>query len=424
MKEFSLDLQMHGSFAGGVSKNMSIPVMAGQARLKGLNVLVAADVLHKQWLGHVKQNLREDSNGVYTDLAANCSFIVGGEIEDNKRIHHLFYLPSLESAEELREKLLPFGNLDCSLCGRPKLRLSAEQFAEKVFEAGGIFGPAHSFTPYTGIYAFHDSLKDAYGPMHAELNFIELGLSADSYFADLIKENHSYAFLTSSDAHSPWPHRIGREFNRIRMAKPDFAGLKKAVKEKDEKLITLNAGLDPREGKYHCTACNSCFAKYSPQQAEKNSWKCVKCGGQIKRGVRDRIAMLADFEKETHPKFRPPYMHLLPLAEIIQLSLKAQSPMAKKVQEKWRKFVDVFGNEIFALVDAQEKELEEVDAAVAEKIVAFRKGLVLYIPGGGGNYGKPIICGSREEFERKKIELRDELAGISDNAVQKKLGEF
>ena len=424
MREFNLDLQLHGLYAGGVSKNMTIPVMAEQSKLKGLNVLVTADILHKKWFEHVQKNLTEETNGVYTDLAGHCNFIVGGEVEDNHRIHHLFYLPSLESAQELREKTLGTGNLDCILCGRPKLRLSAEEIAEKVVDAGGIFGPAHSFTPYTGIYAHYDSLKEAYGSMHKKLNFIELGLSADSYFADLIKENHGYTFLTSSDAHSPWPNRIGREFNRIKMQKPDFNSLKKAIEQKDEKLITLNAGLDPREGKYHCTACNSCFTKYLFRQAEKLNWKCVNCGSEIKRGVRDRIAMLANFTEEKHPEFRPPYLHLLPLSEIIQDAVKSKGNNTQAVQSRWKDFVEMFGNEISVLVDVKEEELLALDKKIGQKIMSFRKGLVLYIPGGGGQYGKPIICDSEEEMERKKKEFRNELAGISDVSGQSTLKQY
>ena len=426
MKEYNLDLQMHGHYAAGVSKNMTIPVMAEQAHLKGLQALVTADILQEKWLTHVKNSLEEESNGVYRDLKAQCNFIVGGEVEDNKRVHHLFYLPSLESAQELREKLLPFGNLDCSLCGRPIIRQSAEQLAEKISQVGGIFGPAHSFTPYTGIYAHYNSLKDAYGHMHSELKFIELGLSADTELADRMSENHNYSFLTSSDAHSPWPHRVGREFNRVKMEKADFKSLKRAVESRsaEDKLITLNAGLNPREGKYHCTACNDCFSKYSAEQAEQLKWKCVKCGSPIKRGVRDRIAMLADIEIRIHPKFRPPYMHLLPLAEIIQLAVGSKSPQTKQVQSKWLRMVEMFGNEIAVLVDASEAELLAADKEIGEKIISFRKGLVLYIPGGGGQYGAPIICKDAEELEKKKIELKKELEGISEIAGQKTLGQF
>ncbi len=429
MKEFTLDLQLHGKYAGGVSRNMEIPVMAEQSRLKGLDVLVTADILHRQWFTHVKNSLEEEGNGIYRDLKGNCNFIVGGEIEDNMRIHHLFYLPSLEGAQELREKILGTGKagvLDCAMCGRPKMRLTAEEFAELVHDTGGIFGPAHSFTPYTGIYAHFDSLKAAYGKMHEKLRFIELGLSADTEMADTMKENHGYSFLTSSDAHSPWPARIGREFNRIKMERPDFKSLKRALENRDagEKLITLNAGLNPREGKYHCTACNSCFAKYSIEQALQLKWKCLQCRGEIKRGVRDRIKMLADTQAGKHPGFRPPYMHMLPLAEIIQLALGTKGANTKSVQSKWTDFVERFGNEINVLIDANEGELAEVDRAVAGKITSFREGRVLYIPGGGGEYGRPIICGTQEELERKEKEMAKELSGISEIAAQRTLGQF
>ena len=383
MKSYNCDLQLHGKFAAGVSKNMTIPVTAEQSRLKGLDVLVTADILHKAWLSHVKENIVETENGVFEDKNGKAFFIVGGEVEDNKRIHHLIYLPDIASAEQLREQFLGHGNLDCILCGRPQLRLSAEQIAQKVDEAGGITGPAHAFTPYTGLYAFYDSAKKAYGEMGEKLLFIELGLSADTDFADTISENHNYAFLSSSDAHSPWPNRIGREFNRIKMKKPYFKNLVLALKGREEKLIELNAGLNPLEGKYHKTACNNCFAQYSLSQAKVFAFRCIKCGSQIKRGVRDLIEMLADTKKGVHPEFRPPYMHLLPLAEIIQLAFGVKSPNAQKVQGKWKDFVERFENEIKVLIDAPIEELAEVDAGIAKKIGAFRNGLVLYMTGGG-----------------------------------------
>ena len=407
MKEYNADLQMHGIYAGGVSKSMLIPVMAGQARLKGLDILVTADVLHAKWMEHLKENITETENNVFMDKAEKTVFIVGGEVEDNKRVHHLIYLPDFNAAGQLREKLKGFGILDCVMCGRPKLRLSAESIAEKVDEVGGIIGPAHSFTPYTGMYAHWNSVNDAYGAMAKKIHFIELGLSADSYYADLIEENHKYSFLSSSDAHSPWPNRIGREFNRIKMRKPDFKGLVKALKERDEKLITLNAGLDPREGKYHKTACNACYAKYSMEQAQLLKWKCMRCRGEIKKGVRDRIEELATFSSETHPSFRPAYIHLLPLAEIIQIAFDVKQVNSQKVQSAWKDLVERFGNEIKILVDTPIVEIAEIEERVAGKVEAFRNDLVLYDAGGGGQYGTPFICDNREEYEKKKLDLEN-----------------
>jgi uncharacterized protein (TIGR00375 family) len=210
------------------------------------------------------------------------------------------------------------------------------------------------------------------------------------------------------------------------MKRPCFKELEKALHEKEEKLVTLNAGLDPREGKYHRTACNACFAKYPIEKAVQLKWKC-SCGGAIKKGVRDRILELSKGSmQETHPDFRPKYLHLLPLAEIIQFSVEAANPEAPKVQAIWKKFVDSFGNEINALVDAGEQELCRVDEKIAENIIAFRKGLVQYVPGGGGNYGKPIICKSKEEFERigKEIEKNLNAVPAAMARKQKTLGDF
>ncbi|MBN2067612.1 MAG: phosphotransferase, partial [Candidatus Diapherotrites archaeon] len=278
----------------------------------------------------------------------------------------------------------------------------------------------HAFTPYFSAYAHFDSVKEAYGSMGKEINFIELGLSADTHYADMIAENRGYQFLTCSDSHSPWPYRIGREFTRIKMKEPSFRELKKALEEKGEKRITLNVGLDPREGKYHLTACNACYAKFSLGQAEKLSWRCPKCKGSIKRGVRDRIEMLSD-GREEHPEFRPPYMHSVPLAEIIQIALDVQGINTVIVQSAWSDFVERFGNEIKVLVDAPIEELSEANPRIAQKINAFRLGWVHYIAGGGGNYGKPLICNSKEEFEKKGKELKE---GENDFSGQKTLGEF
>jgi len=423
MKEFNLDLQLHGVYAGGVSKNMLVPIIAEQAKLKGIDAVSTADILHKKWFEHVKQGIVEESNGVFSDKNSKCFFVVGTGVESKDRAHHLIYLPDFSAAEQLREKLIGFGNPDCAMCGRPVLRLNAEQIAENVEEAKGIIGPAHSFTPYTGIYAHHDSVRKAYGGMAESISFIELGLSADSALADLIEENHSYSFLTSSDAHSPWPHRIGREFTRMKLKEPSFKEIRKAFERKQEKLITLNVGLNPKEGKYHLSACNACFTKYSAEQANQLNWKCMKCRGAIKKGVRDRIEELADFKEETHPDFRPPYMHSLPLAEIIQAAFGVNNINSQKVQSTWMDFVERFGNEINVLVDAEEEELNEVNQEVAKKVKAFREGLVLYIPGGGGNYGKPIICDSKEEFDSRK-EILEKDINASQVSGQKTLGEF
>ncbi len=402
---------------------MVLPVIAEQSKLKGIEVLATSDILHEKWIEHVKQNLVEIENGVYADKLKNAFFIIGLEVETNDRVHHLVFLPDIASAETLREKVKSRAILDCIMCGRPKLRMNAEEMAKKVEECGGIVGPSHAFTPYTGIYAYNDSIKKAYGSMGNKIKFLELGLSADTYYADMIEENHDFVFFSFSDAHSPWPNRIGREFTRIKMKQPCFKELFKAIDSEKEK-ITLNVGLDPREGKYHATACNNCFQQYSIEQMKSLNGICPQCKGQIKRGVRDRILMLANTPENIHPKFRPPYLHLIPLAEIIQISLDAKDPNKPEVQSLWKNFVERFGNENNALIDAPINELKEVSELVSEKINSFRNKWVFYIPGGGGNYGTPIICNSKEEMESQKNKTEKELKEKSKFKGQKSLSEF
>ena len=152
MKCFDADLHLHGSYAGGVSKNMKIPIMAEQALLKGLKLLSTADILNKEWLKHVRENLIEE-NSILKEEKTGINFILSCEVECNARVHHLIYLPGFEAVEELREKFCRFGKLDGIGNGRPKLNLEAEKIVEYVLEVDGIIGPAHAFTPYFSAYA-------------------------------------------------------------------------------------------------------------------------------------------------------------------------------------------------------------------------------------------------------------------------------
>ncbi|MEM4598297.1 MAG: TIGR00375 family protein [Candidatus Diapherotrites archaeon] len=422
MKLYDCDLHIHSPYSGGVSKNMLLPEISMQAKLKGLDLIATGDVLNKEWLKHLKENLREE-DGCFRDKKIDVYYILGGEINDSSNVHHLFFVPNFESVELLRKKLSVYGRLDGNGFGRPSINLNAEKLAGIIEEADGIIGPAHAFTPYYSVYSHFNSIQSCYGMQTKNVLFMELGLSADSYFADLISANHNLVFLTCSDAHSPWPHRLGREFTRIELKKPCFEELKKVFTKKRD-MVKLNVGLDPREGKYHCTACNKCYSKYSIESAKGLNWRCPRCKGTIKKGVRDRIIELADFKEEVHPEFRAPYLHIIPLAEIIMIATKAQNINSDSVQSVWQELVGTFGSEIKVLLDAQLSEIDRINEKVAMHIDAFRQGNVLYISGGGGKYGEPIICSSREELELKKLELKDVLECNSTFRGQKTLAEF
>lgn len=418
MQTYDCDLHMHGKYAYAVSKHMTVSEICKQARLKGLDCVGSADILHKSWLDQVKEELIEDKDGVLRHKEHGTAVILSNEIDAKGRIHHILFYPDFESVEKHRLRIAKHcNNIDAD--GRPSVYLNSEELARTAEEVGALIGPAHAFTPYFGMYGKYDSIKDCYGDMIDYVNFLELGLSADSFFADKIPELHKYTFLSNSDSHSPWPHRLGREFNRIRMAAPTFSELKKALANKDGRGVVLNAGFDPREGKYHASGCNKCHQVFSAKQREEYGRRCPICGGAIKNGVRNRIEELGN---ATNPN-RVPYIHIIPLAEIICKTIGVQSPMASSVQAIWKKFVKMFGSEIKVLIDIPLDELEEVNEKVAQSIRMFRQGKTLMEVGRGGRYGKLIIPKDNSDFEEQQRQRIAELEGYYV-AKDKKLSDF
>ncbi len=394
------DLHIHGKHSGGVSPKMEIPVIAKEAEKKGLDIVGTGDILNPKWLRHVKEETSEKEGYLKRD---NIRFIPTTEVEDEDRIHHLIIFPNLESVEEAYQDFKELST-DIRREGRPRIQADGEKIVEITKKHGALIGPCHAFTPYTAIYGKKDSLKECYGEQVENLDFLELGLSADSEMTSKISDHNDLVFLSNSDAHSPWPHRLGREFNRATLSEESFEGLRKLF-HGEEGELKLNVGLDPREGKYHCSACNSCHQKYSSEEAEKFEWRCQECSGTIKKGVKDRVNELSDQKAG----YGVDYLHLPPLAKIIQYTVGHSSPTTKTVQETWKAFNEEFGDEASILIDKEISELAEVDEDVAESIRMFREDEIIMIPGGGGEYGERILPENKEEaseiMENRGLEI-------------------
>jgi len=254
------------------------------------------------------------------------------------------------------------------------------------------------FTPWTAIYKEYNSIADCYGQNSKRVKFLELGLSADTGLADRIPELSGITFMSNSDAHSPWPHRLGREFNRIEVKELDFNNIRNAIERKKTRKFILNVGLNPQEGKYHLSACSRCYQRFRFKDAVMLKWKCPECSGRIKKGVIDRINELARFEKPKHPWHRPPYLHIIPLAEVISMVTGIRTITSKVIQDRWTSLVDRFGTEINVLVDSDISEVKKADLDVGRIIEKFRQGRIRYVTGGGGQYGRPTLDGRRDEF--------------------------
>jgi len=377
------DLHIHSLYSGATSDKMNIKTISLEAPRKGIDVMATGDCLHSGWIKEIKAcNVIDDG----TFEMNGTRFILSTEVEGRHRVHHLLYFPCFSAIEDFKEKIKPYSkNLETD--GRSNVDLSGEEIASLAKDFDVLVGPAHAFTPYTAIYAYHSSLTDCYGDLTDYVSFVELGLSADSDYADKIQELHRLTFLTNSDCHSPHPVRLAREFNRFEVNDATFDEIKKAILRIGGNKPVLNVGLPPQEGKYNESACISCYTHYSLEEAIRRRWKC-SCGKRIKKGVRDRVEERANFREPEHPDHRPPYLHLIPLTEIITKAVGQHTPFTKTVTRRWEELVSAFENEITILIDAEINDITRTTTpAIAEAIQAFREKKIRIIPGGGGKYG-------------------------------------
>ncbi len=394
------DLHIHSRFSGGTSKNMKFSPISKESRKKGIQLVATGDCLHAGWMKEIRE-MEEIDEGIFQ--LNDTKFVLTTEVEDSRRVHHLLIFPSASSAEDFRAKITSFSpNLDSD--GRPNLKLGGEEIAQFAKDVDALIGPCHAFTPWTALYAYHDSLKSCYGDLVGYISFVELGLSADTDYADRIAELERLTFLTNSDAHSPYPFRLAREFNRFEMSDITYEELKKAILRKGRRRAVLNVGLPPQEGKYNESACIKCYTHYGLREAIMQKWRCRKCGGRVKKGVKDRVNEIATYDVPKHPSHRPEYQHLVPLAEIITKAIGQSSPHTKTVFKIWNELITVFGDEIKVLVDADiETIAKSTQKNVTDAIRAFRDGKIILHPGGGGQYGRVELPGDMDGPLEKPI---------------------
>ena len=222
---------------------------------------------------------------------------------------------------------------------------------------------------------------------------MNFGLSADTEYADRIRELADKKFLTNSDAHSL--PKIAREYNTFEMENISFESFKKVLGYEDEiqndnkeaksnsknrnkrlNYIVCNNGMYSRLGKYNKTYCDMCECV-----SEIEDGKCKKCGSKkIVKGVEDRVLEIAD-GKSISPKNRPEYIYKIPLEYIPKLG--------KKTKEK---MLELYGTEMNILNKVSIENIEEnFGKQIAKNIETARNGNITIQNGGGGIYGKLIV---------------------------------
>ncbi len=415
MPEFDADLHIHSPHSIGVSPQMTIPNITASARRKGLSVIGTGDATQPDWLNHLRSHLRSEGEILRNDRIC---FILTAEVEDADSVHHLIIFPDFDSVVRFRTAIKSDSpNIDHKWGGRPRVNLKGEEIAGVARDVGALVGPAHAFTPFRSIFreGKYDSLSACYKGETDYVAFVELGLSADTTIADFIPELRERTFITASDAHSPAPDKLGREFVRLELEEPSFEELKMAIMRRAGRRPVLNVGLDPRLGKYYLSFCGSCrrtlvlrrgnepphydrlnvfFYTDSPKgtrqllsDVHRRHVVCPACGGRLRLGVRDRAAMIGEGESRS-PHHRPPYLHMPPLTELIRSALGVRSTKSKSVIRLYDTMVGGLGPETAILTKTAIEDICSIDARVAEMIGAYRSRRVKIVPGGGGRYGR------------------------------------
>jgi uncharacterized protein (TIGR00375 family) len=396
------DLHIHSRFSRATSNQLNIPNLEKYAKIKGLSLLGTGDFTHPLWLKEIKQELNEDKGILKTKTGF--PFILQTEIslmysQDNKgrRIHLVILAPSLNVVEQINSYLLKKGRLDYD--GRPIFGMSCIELIENLKSISEDIEiiPAHIWTPWFGLLGSKsgfDSFKQAFQDQVKHIYAFETGLSSDPEMNWRLSMLDKFSILSSSDCHSHWPWRIGREATIFNIKELSYKNIIQAIREKQ---VQETIEVDPAYGKYHFDGHRLCNFSCSPEQAIKYKNLCPKCHKLLTIGVEHRVEGLADRPLGYKPKNPVPFKRLLPIHEII--STIFQTGIAtKRTWQEYNSLISEFQNEFNILLNAPENELRKVThEKIAKAIIKNREGKIKVIPGYDGEYGKAVIESGKQE---------------------------
>ncbi len=422
MKLFA-DLQIHSRFSRATSNAITLPNLEKYARLKGINLLGTGDFTHPKWLQELKTELKEDGSGILTSKSG-FKFALQGEISNiftqdgkGRRIHTLLMARNFEVVGQINEALLKKGRLDYD--GRPIFGFSCIELVEmmKSIDDDIEIIPAHVWTPWFGLFGSmsgFDSVEECFKDQAKHIHAIETGLSSDPSMNWRISGLDKYTLLSSSDAHSFWPWRLGRECNVFDL-EPSYDNLLNAIRKRKGFVETIE--MWPHEGKYHYTGHRNCDVCLSPKESLKLKNICPKCKKPLTVGVAQRVEHLADREEGFVPKNSVPFRNIISLSEVIAGTI-GEKVESKKVWEEYYKLTNAFENEFNVILDTGEKELKKITSEkISENIIRNRNRKIPFKPGYDGVYGVPMFDESakiegKKEVKDKKIKTSQK--GITD----------
>lgn len=396
MEEVFADLHVHiGRSENGkpikitAARSLNFANIAKEcADRKGINIVGIIDCASPYVIEDIENFLKtgeayeiEDGGIIYKDKVC---ILLGSEVETSEvgrngkcgAAHNVCFFPHLSDIKGFSKEMSKhIHNITLST---QRSDVSGYELIDIVEKYNGILIPAHCFTPFKSYYGnCVDRMKDIFKEKFNKIFSIELGLSADTYLADMITELEDKTFVTNSDAHSL--PKIAREYNKMLVNDISFKEVVKALKGEDGRKVLCNYGLDPKLGKYHRTFCDSCNQVIETKEPVA---VCPFCGSdKVTFGVFDRIELIKDKEKSKSPVNRPPYVYQVPLTFIPGVGNKTID-----------RLLDSFGTEMTILHKLSKDDIEAVvGEKVANEIIASREGKMKIHAGGGGVYGKVTV---------------------------------
>lgn len=393
MEEIFADLHVHiGRSENGkpikitAARSLNFANIAREcAERKGINVVGIIDCASPYVIEDIENFLKtgeayeiEDGGIIYKDKVC---ILLGSEVETSETgrngkcgaAHNVCFFPHLSDIKAFSQEMSHhIKNITLST---QRSDLSGYDLIDIVERYNGILIPAHAFTPFKSYYGnCTDRIKNIFKEKYDKIFAVELGLSSDTYLADMISELEDKTFVTNSDAHSL--PKIAREYNKMLVQDISFKEVVKALKGEDGRKVLCNYGLDPKLGKYHRTFCDNCNQVIETKEPVT---VCPNCGSdKVTFGVFDRIELIKDKEQSKSPDNRPTYTYQVPLTFIPGLGAKTID-----------KLLNQFGTEMTVLHKLSKDDIEAiVGEKVANEIVLSREGKLKIQAGGGGVYGK------------------------------------
>jgi len=352
---------------------------------KGINIVGIIDCASPYVIEDIENFLKtgeayeiEDGGIIYKDKVC---ILLGSEVETSEKgrngnkgaAHNVCFFPHLKDIKGFSQEMQ--SHIKNITLSTQRSDISGYELIDIVERYNGILIPAHAFTPHKSYYGnCTDRLQDIFKEKMNKIFALELGLSSDTYLADMISELENITFVTNSDAHSL--PKIAREYNKMELEDISFKEVVMALKNQNGRRIVANYGLDPKLGKYHRTYCDNCNTTIETKEPVEI---CPKCGSnKVTFGVFDRIELIKDKEQSNSPENRPEYIYQIPLQFIPGIGGKLID-----------KLLANFGTEMTILHKLSKDDIESVvGEKLAETIVRAREGKMHIQSGGGGVYGK------------------------------------